>query len=98
MVDFTQSHLLMLTFYAFPLQVATSFSHTVLTDISMQRLELLAQVNKLYNNQSLQRFFDEMLKNIELMNWLKEITSGMWKKIFCLSMYIRMYVGRCLFF
>jgi len=47
-----------------------------LADIDKQKLELFTQVNKLYNTQRLQDFFNEFLKNVMLMEWLKEITNG----------------------
>ena len=53
-----------------------SFDKTTLADIDMQKLELFTQVNKLYNSQHLQDFFNEFLKNVMLMEWLKEITNG----------------------
>ena len=71
----------------------------------MQKLELFAEINKLYSSQPLQNLFNEFLKNLILIEWLKKITSGMFMYKYVMSvlpgcvyvcmhacMYICMYV------
>jgi len=54
-----------------------SFENLTLAEITMQKLEMIEEVNKVYNDTSLQKFFDAFLNNFTLIEWLRTVTKGM---------------------
>ena len=62
----------------FEFQLTTTVEQTTLDDLSAEVMELCTKSTKMYNDSSLQSFFEAYIDNMVLVKWLTEVTSSMW--------------------